>query len=163
MRTIRHTSIDDLPYVSDIYAYARRFMKENGNPTQWGETRPLPEAIRKDIEDKNSYVIIEDGKIIGVFSFINGHDETYDVIEDGSWLNDESYGVIHKIASAPNVSGVLNDALEYVSARVDNIRIDTHKDNTIMQHLLGKAGFCYCGIIYTDDGTKRLAYQKVIK
>ena len=29
-----------------------------------------------------------------------------------------------------------------------------------MQHLLDKNGFTYCGIIYLDDGTERLAYQK---
>ena len=41
-----------------------------------------------------------------------------------------------------------------------NLKIDTHRDNRIMQHLLDKNGFTYCGIIYLDDGTERLAYQK---
>lgn len=42
------------------------------------------------------------------------------------------------------------------------MRIDTHADNHIMQHVIEKAGFQRCGIIFTDDGTPRIAYQKVI-
>ena len=33
---IRPATADDLPAINAIYAYARRFMAENGNPTQWG-------------------------------------------------------------------------------------------------------------------------------
>ena len=42
-----------------------------------------------------------------------------------------------------------------------NIRIDTHKDNRIMQHNIEKHGFTYCGIIYLANGDERLAYQKL--
>lgn len=31
---IRPATADDLPAINAIYAYARRFMAENGNPTQ---------------------------------------------------------------------------------------------------------------------------------
>lgn len=31
-----------------------------------------------------------------------------------------------------------------------------------MQHLLDKNGFKYCGIVYVEDGTERIAYQKVV-
>ena len=41
-----------------------------------------------------------------------------------------------------------------------NIRIDTHKDNLIMQHNIEKHGFTYCGIIYLASGDKRMAYQR---
>jgi len=43
-----------------------------------------------------------------------------------------------------------------------NIRIDTHRDNKIMQHNILKHGFTYCGIIYLLSGDERLAYQKVV-
>jgi RimJ/RimL family protein N-acetyltransferase len=45
-------------------------------------------------------------------------------------------------------------------AQIPNIRIDTHRDNAIMQHLLEKNGFVKCGIIYVEDGSPRIAYQK---
>ena len=41
-----------------------------------------------------------------------------------------------------------------------HLRIDTHEKNLVMQNLVKKTGFSYCGIIYVDDGTKRLAYEK---
>ncbi len=42
-----------------------------------------------------------------------------------------------------------------------NIRIDTHLDNRIMQHVIKKYGFTYCGIIYLASGDERLAYQLI--
>jgi len=36
-----------------------------------------------------------------------------------------------------------------------NIRIDTHRDNRIMQHVISKYGFTYCGIIYLANGDER--------
>ena len=42
-----------------------------------------------------------------------------------------------------------------------NIRIDTHRDNRIMQHNIEKYGFTYCGIIYLANGDERFAYQRL--
>lgn len=42
-----------------------------------------------------------------------------------------------------------------------SLRADTHADNKIMQHLLEKNGFARCGIIHVEDGTPRVAYQKL--
>lgn len=41
-----------------------------------------------------------------------------------------------------------------------DIRIDTHKDNKPMLHLIRKNGFTRCGVIIVDDGTPREAFQK---
>ena len=41
-----------------------------------------------------------------------------------------------------------------------NVRVDTHKDNYVMQNMLKKLGYSYCGIIYLENGDPRLAYQK---
>ena len=42
------------------------------------------------------------------------------------------------------------------------IRIDTYRDNQIMQHVIKKYGFGYCGIIFLANGDERLAYQKIM-
>ena len=42
-----------------------------------------------------------------------------------------------------------------------SLRADTHADNKIMQHLLEKNGFARRGIIHVEDGTPRVAYQKL--
>ena len=58
---IEHAVIADLPRIMEIYACARRFMAENGNPRQWGPTNWPPESlIRSDIESGNLYVCVRD-------------------------------------------------------------------------------------------------------
>ena len=42
-----------------------------------------------------------------------------------------------------------------------NLRVDTHRDNRVMQHLLLQHGFTYCGIIHLASGDERLAYQRL--
>ena len=58
------------------------------------------------------------------------------------------------------VKGAASFCLNWAFEQCGNLKIDTHRDNRIMQHLLDKNGFTYCGIIYTDDGSERMAYQK---
>jgi hypothetical protein len=160
--TIRHTTLNDLEEVMGIYAYARLQMKKNGNPNQWGDSRPAKETIENDIKGHNSFLITNDNGICGVFTFIIGIDPTYAVIENGQWLNDKPYGVIHRIASSGRCGGIMDFALNYCEAQIDNIRIDTYKDNAIMQHILERHSYIKCGTIYVEDKTARLAYQKVI-
>ena len=87
---------------------------------------------------------------------------TYATIYEGEWTDEQRpYYVIHRIASAEGSKGVLKAILQYCFQHTDNIRIDTHRDNVIMRHLLGKLGFTYCGIIYLANGDERLAYQRI--
>lgn len=157
---IRSAEPGDLNTILHIYAYAREQMRLSGNPSQWGNSNPSPETVRKDIRQKQAYVIIHQNTICGVFVFIIGPDPTYRLIENGAWPNDEPYGTIHRIAGNGQAKGILCTALSFCEKRIENIRIDTHADNRIMQHLLEKYGFKRCGYIYVEDGTKRIAYQK---
>lgn len=157
--TIRKPSISDLPDILKIYFRAREFMRLSGNPTQWGDSRPHESLIIADIEAGNSYVIEQNGKITGVFALIIGSEPTYSEI-DGVWLNDEPYGTIHRIASAGIAHGIFDVCLDFCFKQISNIRIDTHENNAVMRHLLKKHGFAECGMIYVDDGTPRIAFQK---
>ena len=47
---IRKAQPEDLPRILEIYAFARQFMRETGNPTQWAGGYPKEELIRKDID-----------------------------------------------------------------------------------------------------------------
>ena len=160
MMTIRKTELKDLDIVMEIYAYTREVMKRSGNPNQWCDDKPYREQIIEDIADGTGYVVEDEEGICGVFAFILGEDVTYGYIE-GQWLNDEPYGTIHRIASSGRVKGILEAAVNYGFTQIDNVRIDTHHDNKIMQHLVRKLGFSECGIIYLLDGDPRIAYQKV--
>lgn len=90
---------EDLNNITDVYSYARKFMAENGNPTQWGTNYPSEQLIENDINNKKMYVIEEENQIHAVFMFDICEDETYEVIKNGQWLSDEEYGVIHRVAS----------------------------------------------------------------
>jgi len=152
--------MEDLNQVMEIYARARVFMAEHGNPNQWGKTNPPLEKVVNDIQTGRSYVCVQGEEIAAVFYYAQEADPTYDVIEDGTWPNDRPYGVVHRIASAGTVKGAGAFCLNWAFEQCQNMRIDTHRDNIVMQNLLKKLGFVYCGIIYIADGSERLAYQK---
>lgn len=138
-------------------------MRESGNLTQWPDTYPSYEILSNDISRENSYVIENNGKIIATFAFIIGEDPTYKVIYNGEWLDDtKPYGTIHRIASDRSQNHILESVLSWCFLKIDNVRIDTHKDNIIMRHLLEKQNFKYCGIIYLLNGDKRLAFQRLL-
>ena len=160
---IRKAENADMEKIMEIFAYARERMKFSGNPTQWRDDKPYRSVVEKDISEGNAYVTIDDEGVSGVFAFIVGEDPTYKVIEDGAWLNDEEYGTIHRVAAGSRVKGLLSAALEFCEKRIDNVRIDTHENNKIMQHILEKNGYIKCGRIYIDDGSPRIAYHKEIK
>lgn len=151
----------DLSAILDIYEYARSFMIRSGNPFQWGSTNPRKETLLKDIEKCQLYLCRDGADIYGVFAFIIGTDETYLQIEDGAWLSDAPYGTIHRIAGNGTRKGVLAEAVSFCEKQISHLRIDTHQDNLIMQHLLPKLGFQKCGIIHISDGSPRIAYEKI--
>lgn len=157
---IRKTKLEDLAEVMKIYAGAREFMARTGNPVQWGDGYPQEELVREDIRKGISYVAEYDGEIETVFVYFAGDDPTYHYIENGAWKNDAPYGVIHRIASAGKVKGSGSHCLQWGFSQCGNLRIDTHDDNVVMQHVLEKNGFERCGRIYTENGSPRIAYQK---
>ena len=182
MLEIRKAKMDDLDEIMKIYQRARKFMAEHGNPNQWGTQKPPKEQIIKDIVAEKSYICVEreddimetvllekfpeenNGKkeetIAAVFYYAIEEDSTYNVIYDGQWLNHKPYGVVHRIASAGIVKGAGEFCLKWAWQQCENLRIDTHEENIVMQTLLKKTGFQYCGIIHLKDGNPRLAFQK---
>lgn len=158
---IRQTAPEDLPRLKEIFAIARKFMSETGNPGQWDENYPGDQLLREDMDNGDSYVIQKGNTIVATFVLRGGTDPTYNVIYDGQWLNDEPYAVIHRVASSGEVKGVIRVVLDFARRQYRNIRVDTHADNKVMQHLMQKEGFRYCGVIHCWNGTERLAYQYV--
>lgn len=138
-------------------------MADNGNPGQWTGGYPSEDLIRSEIKKGHSYVCCtSSGKIAGTFCFIIGEDPTYRLIEDGRWLAPGPYGTIHRLASSGLVKGVADACIGWCWNRIHNLRADTHADNTVMQNILSLNGFTRCGIIYTDNGSPRIAYQKCL-
>ena len=153
---IRKTTVEDIDAVMAIYESAQSFMVKSGNPNQWKKGHPTRAMIEEDVRLSRHYVCEENGRIECVFMYTDEPDPTYAYIEDGEWPNTRRYGTMHRIASAGNVRRIADICFE----RCKNLRADTHRDNKVMQNVLARNGFEYCGIIYIADGTPRLAYQK---
>ena len=160
-RIIRESRPADVPEIMLVMEAAKKIMRSSGNMHQWADGYPSEAVIASDMEKHGGFVIEEAGRIVGYFAFLPSPEPTYLNIYDGAWLDDtQSYHVIHRIASYPDAHGIFSDIMDFSFKHDTNIRIDTHKDNHIMQHNIMKHGFAYCGIIYLANGDERLAYQK---
>lgn len=159
MYRIRKAQWEDLDRILEIYTIARKFMTETGNPTQWGNNYPPVEMLRADISAGNLHVV-EDKVLHGVFAYFTEPDPTYAYIEDGAWLDHSPYGTIHRVA-ADGSGGVFSAVLQFAVEQNPHVRIDTHADNQVMQHVLDKHGFARTGIIYLEDGDPRIAYERI--
>ena len=148
--------------IMSVMAAAKQIMRQSGNMQQWGEGYPSEAVIRADMEKAGGYVIEDEGRVAGYFAFLPSPEPTYARIYEGEWLDDvRPYHVVHRIASYPEVHGVFSSIMDFCFRHDSNIRIDTHRANTIMQHNVMKHGFSYCGIIYLASGDERLAYQRL--
>ena len=170
MLTIRPATAADLPAVRPVFEAAKAIMRADGNTEQWAAPNfPGDGLLLHDIAREGGYVIespVMPGptghlapRIVAYFALLPSPEPTYDYI-DGAWLTDEPYGVIHRIASFPDVHGIFSAIIDFAASRYPRLRIDTHRDNRIMQHVIESAGFTYCGIIWLTDGTERLAYER---
>lgn len=145
----------------------KNFAKQNID--QWQGNYPAYEDFMQDIFLEESYKIIYNEKIVGMFMLSYAKEPTYKTISNGTWLNDDDYAVIHRIAIDPEFQrkDIGKESMLLIEKlikenNISNIRIDTHKDNEPMIHLLDSLGFIKCGVIQLREGSYRIAYQKQI-
>ena len=156
---IRNAETRDLPALLELFAGARRFMAEKGNPNQWWGGYPTQELLEEDIRLGRLYVC-EEEHLLAAFVLALGDDPTYRVIEDGHWKNDLPYGTLHRIASSGERRGMVNVIVRWAFEKTGNLRGDTHELNLPMRAAFERNGFERCGTIYVEDGTPRIAYHK---
>ena len=162
---IRKSRPEDFEQICQVYSDAREFMKENGNPEQWGDFHPPIELIAEDVsENGNGYVAADGDTILAAFYFEeNADDPTYRTIYEGKWLNTLPYSVVHRIGVGKAARGrkIGKRCIQWAINKTGNVKIDTHCANQPMQRLLTSLGFLHCGTIYVNvDGDRhRMAYQ----
>jgi GNAT superfamily N-acetyltransferase len=149
-----------------IIAEARAFLASQ-KIDQWQGAYPDEAAVRADIEAGTNRVLILDKKVVGIASLIAGPDPFYGFIEGDGWSADVDYYAIHRFAigdagrglhlSRPFLTALLS---ELYGRNVRNVRVDTHPDNKIMQHVVTSNGFEYAGVVYLDEPVpERFAYE----
>lgn len=157
----------DIEGIMKIIKQAQDYFKENG-VNQWQNNYPNIETIKQDIKNGYGYVLEDNEEIIGTVAVSFDGEKTYDVIYDGEWLSNSEYAVIHRMAvtnshKGKGFSSVIMKYIEEIclDRNVHSIKIDTHNENISMQRVIKKNNFKYCGIIYVDDKSKRLAFEKI--
>ena len=160
---IRPATIDDIPRIMSLFDEARDIMRSDGNMSQWAGGYPQREVAERDIANGHAFIVEDsNSESVAYFAFIPGIEPTYHKIYQGQWLDDSRpYATIHRLASTPQSHGVARECFSWCWQHCQNLRIDTHRDNRIMQHVIEGFGFTYCGIIFLTDGSERLAYQKI--
>lgn len=160
---VRKSTADDVESILKVIDVARLIMRRSGNQSQWVDGYPDKACFLCDINADCSFVIEKEGRVVGTFALIKSPEPTYDVVFGGcGWRNPQGeYGVIHRLASNGECSGILGIALAFARSSYPDIRIDTHADNVIMRHLLCKNGFSEVGTILLSNGSPRVAYQWV--
>lgn len=135
---------------------------------QWQGDYPSPDQIKEDIENGYAFLAVsQDGETVGAISIVEAPDHSYDKL-DGEWLLDtQNYVVIHRVAIHSQHAGhgyatkLLTEVINYIRDNrtdIDSIRIDTHEDNTAMQHLIDKMGFKRVGQLNGVYRPKEISY-----
>ncbi len=171
---VRKGEFKDLLGIIEVIKDAKELFRSSGS-TQWQDTDGYPSAktFIKDLEENEVLVCTDGDKIIGVLVVSFQEEECYKGIVQGQWLNDNHYAVIHRLAVKKEyyrqgVAKKLLDQAEYVVLKkgILDIKVDTHEQNSSMQHLLESYDYTYVGVIYLLRPDvlekKRLAYHKII-
>ena len=96
---IRLANINDINGIMEIISDAKIYLKEQGL-LQWNlsDGYPQKEVLLNDIKNENCYVLEDNNTLIATMSIIFKPDENYNEIYEGSWLTNDSYASIHRIA-----------------------------------------------------------------
>lgn len=165
----RQANISDLDQIVEIIELSKKYLKET-KVDQWQDGYPAKEDLRRDIESGNSYVLTNKDEIVATTVISLDGESTYNSIFNGEWITNEEYIVMHRVAVHDRYKGkgifkeLIKEAENLaLNKGIFSIKIDTHRDNLSMQKALLKNDFKKCGIIYLEDGSERIAFEKVMK
>lgn len=165
----RQAKISDLDQIVEIIELSKKYLKET-KVDQWQDGYPEKEDLRRDIESGNSYVLTNKDKIVATTVISLDGESTYNSIFNGEWITNEDYIVMHRVAVHDKYKGkgifkeLIKEAeILALNKGISSIKIDTHRDNISMQRAVLKNDFKKCGIIYLEDGSERIAFEKVLK
>ncbi|MFH5810696.1 GNAT family N-acetyltransferase [Companilactobacillus sp. FL22-1] len=169
---LRQAVPEDLPRIIEIINSAKKTLRNRG-VDQWQSGYPSDEILKQDIEEDISFVLMLNGEVVGVAALQQGYDKNYQDMTSGTWDKDSevTYSVIHRIAieadhQGEHLSSALIQQLLTMSFYLGyrDVRIDTHPDNLVMQHIIENSGFVEKGTItMEEDHGNRKAYQILLK
>ncbi|MBQ8599140.1 MAG: GNAT family N-acetyltransferase [Oscillospiraceae bacterium] len=171
----KHLNLHLCPAVKEDVAVAMTMIQDAKNfhkeikLDQWSDAYPAIEDIEGDIAAGKGYFLCDGETKVGYLCLDTDGEEVYSDLE-GQWLtaDDAVYLVVHRLAMSASYRGKGYSSAVFPLAElfcrekgIKSIRVDTHKDNQIMQYLIPKAGFTSCGLVYYF-GSPRTAFEKIV-
>ena len=162
----RKAQATEIPQIWEILQQAIQRRKDDGS-NQWQNGYPNPEVIKSDLEKEYGYVLADGPTIIAYSAVIKNYEPAYSEI-NGSWLTNEDFVVIHRVAISEDYlgKGLVQKMFGYFEAFAVNngiysIKVDTNFDNIPMLKILEKLGYTFCGEVFFS-GSPRKAFEKVL-
>lgn len=162
---IRTAVLEDIPQIMRLINEAKEYFRQTGNP-QWQNGYPNEKVVRKDIEQKECYVLVSDEDIIGTVCL----QAIQENITGEPWKNRDPYIMVNRLVIDSRFKGrgcasLLMDLAEREAKekRWCSIRATTDDLNLSMRTFLRKSGFEECGRVFVRNNEPKLAYHKVLK
>lgn len=162
---LRQASGADIPEIMLILAQGREAQRRQGF-MQWADGYPALESVEADIRLGHGYVFEVEG-LVAAYVAIACEDSEYERL-GAIWRHEAPYGTLHRMAIADGfrgrglaatVFGLAEDRLRELGAR--SVRVDTGKDNAVMQRVLARRQYVCLGL-HTFVWGPRVAFEKAL-
>ena len=165
----RKATLIEIPQIWVILQQAILRRKQDGSQ-QWQDGYPNPDVLQQDIERNSGYVLTDtDNKIIGYAAILFNDEPAYENL-NGTWLTNEDFVVIHRLAiSEQNLGKGLAKKIfiftEDIALKnnIFSIKVDTNFDNIAMLKILEKLEYTYCGEVIFRGGVRKAFEKKLLK
>ncbi len=162
----RKATPSEIPQIWTIIQQAIVRRKNDGSQ-QWQDGYPNEDVIKQDITKGIGYVLTDDNTIIGYAAILFNEEPAYELIK-GTWLTNEEFVVVHRVAISDNYIGkglaqkifLFTEDLA-IENKIFSIKVDTNFDNIPMLKILEKLGYSYCGEV-SFRGDARKAFEKIL-
>lgn len=161
-------TLTQIPQIWEILLQAILRRKKDGSK-QWQDGYPNEEIVKSDIEKGFAYVLMFDEEIVGYAAVIFNDEPAYADIK-GSWLSNDEFIVIHRIAISDKQSGkgLAKLIMKFtedlaLNNNIYSVKVDTNFDNIAMLKTFERSGYTYCGEVMLRDGLRKAFEKKLFK
>ena len=163
---LKKAAVRNIPRIMELIGQAKEFLRQSG-VDQWQNGYPDLACIESDVARGTGLLCEQQGTVVGYFCLDFEGEEAYATLQ-GEWLSDQPYAVLHRLAIDNSYKGQGLATLAFTlaeercrAAGIYSLRVDTDSGNRIMQHILQKSGYQYCGTICFDNSEK-IAFEKLL-
>lgn len=156
----------DFCRIMELIDEAKAFLRAQG-VDQWQNGYPNEDAVQGDLAEGAGYVMETEKGVQGYACVSFSGEPCYEALQ-GEWLSIQPYVVIHRMAISNDCKGkgaagaFFGFAQSLCEERqIHSMKVDTDADNKMMQQVLKKLGFTYCGTVCFDNSEK-IAFEKLI-